>query len=266
MSLPHPTSLSDDRLAVLQQFDSLAMSELMDRAELMDRSDRKFVFHRDLLSAILLDCVADYHILEMGGHRYFDYDTEYYDTPDWQFYLQHHRGKANRYKVRRRTYGSTGEEFIELKHKTHKGNTQKIRVMGHSLESAQSLLLEHLGGDIVQQLRASLCVQYQRITLLHKSKNEKVTLDFSLRWSAPAEASPETEWTASNPQTFENIVIAEVKSTNLHFNTFQQIAKNRGIREGSLSKYCMGCLTIYPTIKHNRFKQTYQHILKLEHA
>lgn len=232
----------------------------------MDRSDRKFVFHRDLLSAILLDCVADYHILEMGGHRHFDYDTEYYDTPDWQFYLQHHRGKANRYKVRRRTYGRTGEEFIELKHKTHKGNTQKIRVMGHSLASAQSLLLEHLGGDIVQQLRASLCVQYQRITLLHKSKNEKVTLDFSLRWSAPAEASPETEWTASNPQTFENIVIAEVKSTNLHFNTFQQIAKNRGIREGSLSKYCMGCLTIYPTIKHNRFKQTYQHILKLEHA
>lgn len=104
-------------------------------------------------------------------------------------------------------------------------------------------------------------VRYTRITLLHKQKNEKVTLDFGITWGDPR---AEADNSAIVP--FENVIIAEVKSTNLHFNTFQGIAKKHGIREGSLSKYCLGCLTIYPTIKHNRFKQTYQHILKLEHA
>jgi hypothetical protein len=62
------------------------------------------------------------------------------------------------------------------------------------------------------------------------------------------------------------LIIAEVKSTNLHFNTFQGIAKKLGIREGSLSKYCLGTLAVYPGIKQNQFKQTYKHILSIEHA
>ncbi len=266
----HRHSVSHEAIdlpSATQRFQPLAMSVLMDRAELMDRTDRKFVFHRSMLLDILMDCVADYHILDMEGQRAFDYETEYYDTPDWQFYLEHHRGKANRYKVRRRKYGSTGEEYIELKHKTNKGNTQKLRVLGNQLDMAKALLHEHIGESLTQQLQASLMVHYQRITLLHKSKNEKVTLDFSLRWSTPEQPedahSAQQQWASKS---FDNVVIAEVKSTNLHFNTFQQIAKSRGIREGSMSKYCMGCLAVYPNIKHNRFKQTYKHIQSIEHA
>ena len=103
----------------LSQFESMSIESLMDRAELMDRTDRKFVFHRKLLSDILNDCANEYRILEMQGQRMFAYETEYFDTPERLFYFQHHRGLGNRYKVRRRLYGGTGEEFIEVKHKTH---------------------------------------------------------------------------------------------------------------------------------------------------
>jgi hypothetical protein len=33
-----------------------------------------------------------------------------------------------------------------------------------------------------------------------------------------------------------------------------------------LSKYCLGTLAVYPGIKQNQFKQTYKHILSIEHA
>ena len=245
----------------LATFDSISIESLLDRAALMDRSDRKFVFDKATLVDILADCGPQYNILEMNVQRLFHYETEYFDTADRLFYLQHHRGKANRYKVRRRLYGSTGEEFIEVKHKTNKGNTQKLRVAGNGLSMANPLLHAHIGESLTAQLQPSLLVRYKRITLLHKEKNEKVTLDFDITWG-----KPEEELNSTPTVNFQNVVIAEVKSINLHFNTFQSIAKKRGIREGSLSKYCLGCLAIYPEIKQNRFKQTYKHILSIEHA
>lgn len=245
----------------LSKFESMSIESLMDRAELMDRTDRKFVFHRRLLLDILDDCTAEYSILEMDAKRIFAYETEYFDTPERLFYFQHHRGLGNRYKVRRRLYGGTGEEFIEVKHKTHKGNTQKFRVAGKSLSLATSLLHEHIGATTAAQLQPSLMVRYTRITLLHKQKNEKVTLDFGITW-----ADPRTESDSSPIVPFENVIIAEVKSTNLHFNTFQGIVKKHGIREGSLSKYCLGTLVVNLGIKQNQFKQTYKHILSIEHA
>jgi hypothetical protein len=58
----------------LSQFESMSIESLMDRAELMDRTDRKFVFHRKLLSDILNDCANEYRILEMQGQRMFEYE------------------------------------------------------------------------------------------------------------------------------------------------------------------------------------------------
>lgn len=248
--------------SILQQFESMSMDTLMLRADLMDRSDRKFAFHKQDLHEILEACLIDYYVLEIGTNRHFDYETEYFDTADRWLYFQHHRGKANRYKVRRRLYGSTGEEYIEVKHKTNKGNTQKLRVKGQKLSDANELLHAHIGEALTAALEPSLMVRYQRITLLHKAKNEKVTLDFDISWAGTGENPTET----SHRIDFQNVVIAEVKSTNLHFNSFEGIVKKRGIREGSLSKYCLGCLAVYPNIKQNRFKQTYNHILSIEHA
>ena len=66
----------------LSKFESMSIESLMDRAELMDRTDRKFVFHRRLLLDILDDCTAEYSILEMDAKRIFAYETEYFDTPE----------------------------------------------------------------------------------------------------------------------------------------------------------------------------------------
>lgn len=246
-------------ISMLGDFQPIGIDTLLERAELMDRNDQKFVFHKNKLPEILNACCEEYFILEINGSRQFEYETEYFDTPSQQLYFDHHRGKGNRYKVRRRKYGSTGEEYIEVKHKTHKGNTQKHRIETYSLLEAKNLLGAHLAPALINHLQTSLMVHYQRITLLHKAKNEKVTLDFDLQMTDPS-----NKMTSS--KRFENLIIAEAKSTHLQQNTFQKIAKKLGIREGSLSKYCLGCLAIKPNIKHNRFKQTYKHILSIEHA
>ena len=251
-------------LPQLNDFEPLNLQALMSRAELMNRSDRKFFFPKEQLGEILAACAQDYSILEINNQRCFEYETEYYDTPNLFFYHEHHRGKSNRYKVRRRSYGSTGEEFIEVKHKVNKGNTIKLRVVANQLEQAKPLIEQEIGEWLTQQLTSQLLIKYWRITLLHKEKPEKVTLDMQLT----CELTQREDAEASQMQVkdFQGLVIAEVKATRLQQNTFQSIMKLRKHRETSLSKYCLGCLALYPEIKQNRFKQTYKHILSIEHA
>ena len=242
----------------LQLLSAITIEELVARAPLMNRSDRKFLFHKQALSEILEACSSDYSVLEMGHSRIFNYETEYFDTPTMEFYLNHQRGKSNRFKVRRRLYGSSNEEFIEVKHKTNKGNTIKLRVDAQALDLAKLLIETEIGKETAADLQPQLMVKYNRITLLHNDRAEKVTLDFNIQFEA-RQLEP-------NALTFNQLIIAEVKASNLRANVFQGIMKRRGIREGSMSKYCMGCISVFPNIKHNRFKQTYKHILQIENA
>ena len=126
------------------------------------------------------------------------------------------------------------------------------------------MIEQEIGQWLTQQLTSQLLIKYWRITLLHKEKPEKVTLDMQLT----CELSKREKGESAQPQhkDFQGLVVAEVQATRLQQNTFQSIMKLRGHRETSLSKYCLGCLAIYPKIKQNRFKQTYKHILSIEHA
>ena len=60
---------------------------------------------------------------------------------------------------------------------------------------------------------------------------------------------------------YNNLVIAEVKADNIstiHFNT---IMKKHKIRSGSLSKYCLGLISLNPTLKKNNFKMIFNQFI-----
>ena len=105
-------------------FDPIRLDE-MNEVKLMNRVDRKYWFHLDRLENLLHSIKNDYFILNIDGQSILPYATSYFDTTQNNMYTSHVNGKLNRYKVRRRTYVSTGISFLEVKFKSNKGKTIK---------------------------------------------------------------------------------------------------------------------------------------------
>ena len=101
---------------LLNHFETVSLDDL-DRVRLLDRKDTKFVFNQIDLPHILEKLKPFYRILEINNDRVYTYDTTYFDTDDFQFYVQHHNGSRNRFKVRFRRYSSNKKLFFEINEK-----------------------------------------------------------------------------------------------------------------------------------------------------
>ena len=58
-------------------------------------------------------------------------------------------------------------------------------------------------------------------------------------------------------------MIAEVKSERMIALKFNEIMKKHKIRSGSLSKYCLGLISLNPKLKQNNFKMMLNQIIKV---
>ena len=125
----------------LQTFRPITLDE-MDKVQLLNRMDTKFVFQVSKLPAFLEKIKERYRLLETNPLRYADYNSLYYDTPDFQLYFTHHRGKSGRYKIRFRSYNDTKLFFLEIKHKNNKGRTDKSRKIKELIEYGEFNLSE----------------------------------------------------------------------------------------------------------------------------
>jgi VTC domain len=238
-------------LGILQAFQTFSLFELDSTNLLMkNRFESKYYFNLSQLDSILEACQNRYNILKIDDRLIFDYQNVYFDTKDYQLYYHHHNGKAERYKIRKRVYLNSQLSFIEVKQKTKKGNTNKYREEGVSIENAASFLKSHISLDCTQ-LIPTLENKYKRITLLHKKNEEKVTIDINLNFASE-----------KNNIAFNQIAIAEVKSESYSGTDFSKIMKLFGIREGWMSKYCMGMIALGIPVRHNLFNQSYNQILK----
>lgn len=110
-------------LEILKTFKGTSLSE-MDEVKLMNRTDTKFVIKRTLFNELLPTLRVHYKVLEILGNRINSYETLYYDHSNFQFFLDHHNGVGNRFKVRIRNYVESELYFLEIKNK-YKGRTVK---------------------------------------------------------------------------------------------------------------------------------------------
>lgn len=94
----------------------------------MTRVDRKYLLRTQDLEHIWAALPSGTRVLEIGGMIRHDYHTTYYDTSDLDCYLDAAHKRRHRFKVRTRTYCSTGASFLELKTKGQRGVTVKERV------------------------------------------------------------------------------------------------------------------------------------------
>jgi hypothetical protein len=219
----------------------------MDNVKLMDRTDTKYVFRQEFLPGLLAEVMNEYRVLDVNGHRISRYESLYFDTKNFDLYMSHHRGRPNRYKIRCRKYVESELHFFEVKFKNNKGRTIKDRVKqkyidGSIKDNAETLLLEKTPLD-AQHLEAKLWVNYSRITLVNKNSPERVTIDVDLTFKNDV-----------CDKKIHDLVIVEVKQDKARASAFIRLMKKYHIREGSMSKYCFGVISLFDTIKKNNFK------------
>lgn len=233
----------------------------MESVRLMNRIDSKFVIPATRLPQILVHLTGDYRVVEIDQHRICQYQTLYYDTPDLLLYREHLGGRLNRYKVRQRTYVESRLSFTEVKLKNNKGRTIKNRIRIESdqdgferqhIDPESSSFLSSVLPFDPGALKSVLRVDYQRITLVNHQGTERVTLDLNLRFH-----------NLSDCCAFSQVVIAEVKQDKNCSSTFMKLMRNERYKEGSLSKYCIGIISLYPHVRYNRFKKKLNKFHKL---
>jgi hypothetical protein len=234
--------------AAAGRFQPVSLHEI-GSASLMDRVDTKFVLPALSVAGILESLGAEYRVLEVSGRRLSRYSTRYFDTPDLRLYHAHHAGRARRYKVRVRTYVDSEARFLEVKLRTNRGRTTKQRVsLAHDLLDPMQRL-EHealLGIDqalSLRELRESMVVDYTRVTLVRRNAPERITLDLMVRFSRAAES-----------RAYPGVVIAELKQARRVRSPFLDALRAKGVRAGSLSKYCLGITALAPEARTNRFR------------
>lgn len=239
----------------LTKFQPITLDE-MKEVELMNRIDTKFVIGRTDFNRILPELAEGYRTLEIEGTRMSAYSTQYFDTPEYRFYLDHHNGRGLRHKVRIRNYIESGLYFLEIK-KKFKGRTDKKRIVVDDFEKdltegsreyVEAVIGKEMG------LESKLFNSFDRITLVNKTEKERLTIDMNLAYESNGEK-----------RGYDHIVIAELKQENVNRRSlFYRLMKKNLIHPNGFSKYCVGALTIEPTLKYNNFKEKMMLIDKLK--
>jgi len=240
----------------LSEFNSISLKDL-DKVQLLNRKDTKFVFSQNKLLQLLDRLKPFYRILEIEGKRTFIYDNTYFDTDEFFFYTQHHNECRKRFKVRHRRYCETNDQYFEIKIKDNKNRTIKKRLKindgnGHFGEEEKRLISETIGLS-PQHLIPKLNMQFSRITLADKSFSERLTIDTNL-----------SVLNGTGSKMFDQLVISEIKQKKYNpKSNFIRILRNLKIPEMRFSKYCMGMLHVNRGIKYNRFKPKLLQINKI---
>ncbi len=241
---------------ILAQFEPITLQQ-MDNVKLLDRVDTKFMFRDSYLPELLEKMKSDYYVLEAGSKRYTHYETLYFDTEHFGLYLRHHNGKLNRFKFRARRYVESNLHFFEVKFKNNKGRTVKDRIKRPEIVQQISDKSEELVRSISpvdpSTLHAKLWVNYLRITFVNKTSQERLTIDTELQFKD-----------ANNTKDYSGLVIAEVKQgSGRDKSPFIDLMRENSIMQKSISKYCLGVISLNPHIKKNNFKPTILYLSKL---
>lgn len=240
---------------VLDSFETITLEE-MDRVKLMDRTDQKFNFNIAQLPGLLAEVRDIYRVLEVSGTKMSRYETLYYDTPEFDLFRNHHNGRTNRYKIRLRRYVESDLNFFEVKFKNNKGRTIKQRVpesgLNPVISGSSGELLTTTSGMEPGHIEPKLWVNYNRVTLVNKFEEERITIDLDL------EVKNE-----DGVADFSGLVIVEAKQNKPTDTPFVKLLKKLHIREGGTSKYCLAVSKLIPDIKKNNFKPALINIQKI---
>jgi len=235
---------------ILADYKKITLEEI-EKASLLRRKDRKYLFSTRLLPEILKQVSDTYRVLEINGRRSHPYRTLYYDTPNLEMYHKHHRGMANRHKVRFREYTTSDVRFLEVKRKNAMGITNKKRIQTSGMDQTtlfkETEFLEKNSPYASKGIAFTLENGFNRATLVSHSQAERITLDFHLCFSGNEE---------EEGVELPGVCVAEIKYENhLSGSIFNKTLRHSRIKARRFSKYAIGMALLHPDLKQNRFKE-----------
>lgn len=172
----------------------IGLDELVARAELLTRLDRKYMLPVVDLPFVFGGLDEDVRVLDIDGRREFGYRSVYFDTPGLDGYLGAARQRRRRFKLRVRTYLDSDQHFFEVKTRGPRGTTVKHRIpydgdpyrLGTQARAYADAVLAQARIDTVGfRWQPVLTTSYRRTTLLLPATASRLTLDTGLTWALP---------------------------------------------------------------------------------
>jgi hypothetical protein len=268
---PHrgnPTNPSGGRLTHLIGLGRLApvnLADLVDRADLQHRVDRKYLVPVTAVQELVGSLVASHQVLVIAERRYTSYRSTYFDTPDLGSVRAHIQGRRRRWKIRSRLYVEDGLCRFELKTKTGRGATTKAiapsdpsrygQLAGLELEFVSTLLARHGIAVDPAALIPTAELGCVRATLADLSSGTRVTIDWNVRattvngatWIDPGHLIVETKGGPA-PATADRTLI------------------RMGARPRAFSKYVAAASSLHPDIPDNDVRALQGRILHVAAA
>lgn len=251
-------SIASDIAATLERFDPISLEEVQ-RASLMRRKDSKYILSVLDLPTLLSQVEGAYRVLSIEGKRLHGYSTHYYDTADLEMYHLHHRGKANRHKVRFRKYGTSDLHFLEVKTKNSRGITVKNRIRTPGMDASvltteEEFLLTYTPYHASSMIPV-LENHFDRITLVSRDQSERITLDTGLRFIS---------FLSDNRMELPGVSIAEIKYEHLlATSAFSNVLRESHVAPMRFSKYAIGTALLNSELKQNRFKMKVRRVCQI---
>lgn len=236
----------------LSHLDTLApigLEELVARAALQTRMDRKYVLPVAELPALLRGLDPDTQVLQIGGLRAFQYRSVYFDTPDLTcFRLAAHR-RRHRFKIRTRSYLDSATCWLEVKTEGTRGGTVKnrlpYRLADHATVAPGQGFVEEVLGELARAtLAPTLVNRYYRSTLYLPSSRSRVTVDVGLSWT-------DGERLLGLP----DVAVVETKTGSAACRV-DRLLWAAGHRPEPISKYATGLAALRPHLPSNRWRRT----------
>lgn len=228
----------------------LSLQEVLAVADLQTRTDRKYVVGPDVFAQLIDELGAGLGVLEIGGVRWFRYESVYFDTPALDSYLGAAHGRRRRFKVRTRTYLDSGECMLEVKTRSGRGETVKARM---PYDLGRRTALDAAGLDFVglhaalpagAALAPVLTTAYSRATLVELATCSRLTCDTGLACSSQAGASV----------SLAEELLVETKSAGGP-TAADRFLWRAGARPVAVSKFCVGMAALDPTLPANKWNR-----------
>ncbi|KUL33549.1 polyphosphate polymerase domain-containing protein [Streptomyces regalis] len=172
----------------------IGLGELVERASLLTRLDRKYMLPASELPYFIAGLGDDVQVLEMDRERCFGYRSVYFDTPELDGYLGAARRRRRRFKLRIRAYLDSGDHYFEVKTRGPRGMTVKQRIpyegsqwrLGPEARAYADQFLAEAGiNSDGFRFSPSLVTSYRRTTLFLPASDSRVTIDTGLTWALP---------------------------------------------------------------------------------
>ncbi|CAN5149473.1 VTC domain-containing protein [soil metagenome] len=234
----------------LALLEAITLDELVAKAALQTRVDRKYVLSRLDAAEVLAALDPSTRILEIDGARASAYESVYFDTPDLLSYRMAAHARRRRFKLRTRSYVDTDEAWLEVKTRGARSTTVKDR-LAYEMDDRGILTpdgreyadaaLGALGLDGAD-LRPTLVTRYHRSTLYLPGSGSRATVDTDLSWEG------DDGRVLSTP----DLAIIETKSGS-RTSEVDRLLWSHGHRPATISKFGTGLAALRSDLPSNKW-------------